>query len=103
MGHGALIRTENSVEEFYFPPFVPESPQAPVSFMLKSQSDSALPKDRSSPTKLPSGAVKSPSKGVTSDAGADESRSPHHGNVIAQATSPAYQNVRKQLFPPEQL
>lgn len=99
MGHG-LLRTETSVEEFFFPSFVPESPTPGTLMMPRSKSDSALPKDRRIQLKLPSKEIQNSSpKNLSLEAGADDSpKSPIHGSLIPEK-SPAYRNVRKQLFP----
>lgn len=81
MGHG-LLRTHSSVDEFYFPPFVPESPTA------GHTAGTMLPRSRSEAT-LP-----------TYDSRSGGSRSPeNHGRMNVEHRSPAYRQVRKALFP----
>lgn len=77
MGHG-LIR--HSLEEYYFPPLVPESPTS-GNMVSRSKSDSALPRE----------------KHVSTRPG-DESPS-NDGRILPEGRSPAYRNIRKQLFP----
>lgn len=82
MGHG-LIR--HSLEEYYFPPGVLESPASGCanSFAFpRSKSDSALPREKHVSTRSPG----------------DESPS-SDGRIIPEGRSTAYRNIRKQLFP----
>jgi len=99
MGHG-LMRHQSTVEEYFFPPFNPEYP-TPGVLLPRSQSDGALPKDLG--LKLPLGAILSSpsSKGVQDITDAPGNRSPSHGSIIPDPRSPAYRNVRQQLFPPK--